>query len=133
MPYAGSWLESGVLDESARFRCPVLTKQGVIDQSVAGGESFLTVERGPIAVSAIKRHRDRDTLVVRLTNHADEVRTAALRCRVRILGAFRTSLLEERLTAIPTGDGHEIAVELGAHEIATLELELQGVGKRAWV
>jgi alpha-mannosidase len=86
-------------------------------------------------VSAIKRHETRETLVVRLWNLAAEPVTETLVLGKPIRGAWRASLLEERLEELAVGasggtpagapGSTELGLELGPHEIVTLEIELE--------
>ncbi len=57
----------GLRDLSQRYQNPVLTRQGVPAGTVLGG-SMLEKTNPAVAVSAIRRHPERDTLVVRLWN-----------------------------------------------------------------
>jgi alpha-mannosidase len=124
MPFAGNYLDAGVVARSLCYRVPVLTKQGVRDRCVPGGRGLLEKREGRVAVSAVKKHHTRDTLIVRLWNASSEEVLETLTTGVRCLGAWRTDLLEERLEELAT-DGRTVTASLGPHEIATLELALE--------
>ena len=126
MPYAGDFLSAGVKGWSERWRTPPLVVQGVEDGHLPGGTGLFAMTGEAVHVSAVKRHETRDTLVVRLHNLAEARREAALRFEPPVLGAWRTDLLEERLADLMIGGEHDLVVELGPHEIATLEVEFAG-------
>jgi hypothetical protein len=63
---------------------------------------------------------------VRLCNLADARREATLRFTPAVFEAWRTDLLEERLGGLMVGDAHEVVVELGPHEIGTVEVAFAG-------
>jgi len=121
LPYQGDWLTADVAGESRRWRVPPLTMQGVDDLHHPG--AWLMERPAPeIVVTAIKRSEDRDSLIVRLYNLAPNTISGPLRFGRPPTGAWRASLLEERADALAI-DGETIALELGAHEIFTLEVE----------
>jgi len=122
LPFAGDFVAADVPGWSARYRTPPLVVQGVEDGHVAGGSGLFALTSDAVRVSAVKRHETRDTLVVRLYNLAGARREAALRFGPAVLGAWRTGLLEERLCDLMIGDAHQVVVELGAHEIGTVEV-----------
>jgi len=122
LPYAGDSLAADVPGWSARYRTPPLVVQGVEDGHVPGGSGLFALSGEGVLVSAVKRHETRDTLVVRLCNLADARREAMLRFTPTVSGAWRTDLLEERLCDLMVGDAHHVVVELGPHEIGTVEV-----------
>jgi alpha-mannosidase len=126
LPYTGDFLAAGVKSWSERWRTPPLVVQGVDDGHVDGGDGLFALRGEGVHVSAIKKHEVRDTLVVRLCNLADARREAALRFGPAVAGAWRADLLEERLCDLMTAGGHDVVVELGPHEIGTLEIEFGG-------
>lgn len=128
MPFTGDYAGAGVVRRSLEYRVPVLTKQGVRDRCIPGGRGFLEKRDGRVTLSAVKRHRERDTLTVRLCNLSSEEVRETLTTGARCLGAWRTDLLEERLEELAT-DGRTVSVALGPHEIVTLELEFDRDGE----
>jgi len=123
LPYAGDFVSAGVKRWSERYRTPPLVVQGVEDQHLRGGAGLLRRTSAATAVTAVKRHEQRDTLVVRLYNLTPAPATETLVFGPRVRAAWRTDLLEERRDDLPVGGGHELQLPLGAHEIATLEVE----------
>jgi alpha-mannosidase len=122
LPYAGDSLAADVPGWSARYRTPPLVVQGVEDGHVPGDAGLFALTGDGVRVSAVKKHEVRDTLVVRLCNLADTRREATLHFAPAVLGAWRTDLLEERLCDLMIGDAHSLVVELGPHEIGTVEV-----------
>jgi len=129
VPYAGDFLAAGVRGISERYRTPVPSVQGVWDGHAPGGGGLVRKTSHLTSVSAIKRHETRDTLVVRVWNLAPETVAETLAFGRAIRGSWRVDLLEERLEEIAVGVGAsspttELGLELGPHEIVTLEIEL---------
>jgi alpha-mannosidase len=113
----------GLRDLSQRFQNPVLTRQGVPDGAVLGS-SLLEKTNPAVAVSAIRRHPARDTLVVRLWNQSGGPQREVLQLGMPAHAAWLLDLLEERqedlaLAAVPT---NEVVVDLLPHRIVTVEI-----------
>ena len=72
LSFWGDAIDADVKGASRRWRTPLPCVQGVLDGGVAGGEGLVSVATRRTAVSAIKAHEERETLVVRLTNLAAE-------------------------------------------------------------
>jgi len=126
LPFAGDFLGAGVPAWSRRWRTPPVAVQGVEDGLVPGGAGLLEVTGPTVAVSAIKKHEVRDTLVVRLCNLAPAAAEAVLVTGPALRAAWCTDLLEERLAPLAPADAHRLAIPLGPHEIATIEVEFAG-------
>jgi len=90
-----------------------------------GGASLLSSSCDRVRVSAVKRHAARNTLVVRLCNLSDERVDETLTLGRRVRAAWRTNLLEEREGDLPVCSGYQVALTLGAHGIATAEIEFE--------
>ena len=127
LPFDGDLFDAEVREASRRYRVRPVAVQGVREGSVAGGTSLLR-QRGAATVTAIKKHRERDTLIVRLYNPRSSREREVLTSDLPITGAWRTDLLEERTAPIAQDDGG-VAVALGPHEIVTLELEVSLSGR----
>jgi alpha-mannosidase len=123
VPFSGGHVEAGVKESSLRFRTQVLTKQGVREGSVSGGTGLLERKSPSTVVSAVKKHEKRDTLVVRLCNISGEAVEENLRFGADVAGAWRTDLLEERRSGLAPAGTRELPLELGPHEIMTIEVE----------
>jgi alpha-mannosidase len=122
LPFAGDWLEAGVKSQSDAWRVPVLTKQGVEAGLVPGGQGLLAKANRRTAVTAIKRHEERDSLVVRVVNLTDEEVHETLALGPEVKQAWRTNLLEEREEQLEVSPGNIVRVGLSGCEIGTVEL-----------
>ena len=123
LPFPGNHIAADVKGLSARYRTPIIAVQGVEDGLIPGGNGLFSKESNATAVSAVKQHASRDTLVVRLYNLTAEPVTETLTFGRQLHAAWRSDLLEERLAELAP-QGPRLAVVLGAHEILTLEVEL---------
>jgi len=125
-PFSGDAIAAELPSLSKRWRVAPLTRQGVEDGMLEGGTSLLSHASPAVRVSAVRRHADRDTLVVRLCNLAGSPVEETLTLGSRARGAWRTDLLEERENELGVGSGYQVALTLGAYEIATVEIEFEG-------
>jgi alpha-mannosidase len=123
VPFAGDYLEAGIKDISQRYRSQVLTIQGVADSSIAGGHSLFEHRSKYTCVSAVNQHETRDTLIIRLYNLRGESTDDSLVFELGIVSAWRTDLLEERVAELQTASSRELNLQLGPHEIVTLEVQ----------
>ena len=119
-PYAGGWLDADVPGASTRWRCPPLSVQGVAEQAAAGGW-LLRCDETRVQVTAVKQCEERDTLIVRVCNLADESCTAPLSFGRDVAGVWHSNLLESRGNSL-THETRSLSVALKAHEISTLEI-----------
>ena len=113
----------GLRDLSQRYQNPVLTRQGVPAGTVLGG-SLLEKTNPAVAVSAIRRHPERDTLVVRLWNQTDQPQRETLRLGLPARAAWLLDLLEERQEdlELATTPASEVVADLLPHRIVTVEI-----------
>jgi len=125
LPFAGDWLIAGVKQVSERYRTPPIVKQGVAAGATPGGRSLLEKTNPAVSITAVKRHEERDTLVVRLVNLAAKAVTETLTFGVPVRAAWRTNLLEDRRRELEIVEGSRLDVPLRGHEIATLEIALE--------
>ena len=124
LPFEGEFREAGVRSWSRRYRVDPVTVQGVLAGSERGGRSLVRQESGRATVTAIKRHEQRDTLVVRLYNPFSEPIQETLRTDAMIAGAWLTDLLEEREAELPARP-HHVDLTIEPHRIITVELEIE--------
>ena len=122
MPYAGGWLDADVAGASTRWRCPPLSIQGVAGPAAAGAW-LLRCDEPRVRVTAIKRHEERDTLIVRLYNLGGEAVEAPLAFGREVAAVWSADLLEERDTPLAVDDACSLMAALGPHEISTLEID----------
>ncbi len=87
--------------------------------------SFLALDgepRGAVALSALKKADDRDSVILRVFNPGDRPVETQVNSDRALSGAHRTNLREQRQMSVPVKDGRA-RLTLGARKIATLELE----------
>jgi mannosylglycerate hydrolase len=125
LPFSGDCLTAGVEALSQRFRTPPLATQGVEEGLADGGAGLLEVSGDAVAVSAVKRHKARDTLVVRLWNLSSGPTEATLTFGRGVEAAWLTDLLEERVGELPVPDGEELTTALTPHSIVTIEISFR--------
>ena len=120
-PFAADAVDAGLPRLSREWRRPPYVVQGVADGHAPGGDGLLEFEGAGVAVSAVKRHAKRNTLVVRLYGFTGARAATVLRFGPAVARAWRTDLLEERIEEIPASARRiEMAVE--PYEIVTLEV-----------
>jgi mannosylglycerate hydrolase len=125
LPFSGDRLSAGVNARALGFRTPVLTKQGVVDGSTPGSSGLLSLEGGSVSVTAVKKHRSRDTLVVRAYNMSPHPAEAVLVFGRDVSRVWRVDILEERIEEWPVPDEGRVPVGFGPHEIVTVEIEFE--------
>ena len=94
------------------------------ENSVKGGASLIKQSSACVAITAVKKSADRDTLVVRLVNLLNKNHTELISSHYNIGRAWRVNLLEERQSRL---DFHEkeLKVNLHPNEIASLEIDFR--------
>jgi mannosylglycerate hydrolase len=125
LPFSGSRHAAGVRRVGQRWRAPVPVIQGVGDGSLAGDRGLLRVDAADAIVTALKRHEERDTLVVRLFNPRAEPVEARLVPGPTLRGATLLNLLEEATDVHPGIEDGMVVVSLPPHRIQTVELDLE--------
>lgn len=123
LPFAGDPLAADVKGASEAWRRPPLGSQGVTAGLVHGGASLFAKTNSRVAVSAIKRHEERDTLVLRLWNLSGEPASERLDFGRPLSAAWRCNLIEERGEALPPAGPAALELTLGPHAIVGLEVE----------
>lgn len=111
-----------IKQDSLRWRAEVVTTQGVAEGSAPGDRSLLRHQDARVAVSAIKRHEERDTLIVRLYNLTHRAVSDRLEVGAVLASAWRADLLERRGEPLELEGERVLPVTLGPHEITTVEL-----------
>ncbi len=122
MPFTGDWRHAAVPAESRRWRVRPPVIQGVETGHRPGGTELLRLESERLRVTAIKRHEERDTLVVRLHNLGDDAVAERLTVGLPVRSAWHVDLLEQRQGPVECS-GRELPLEVGPQRIVTLEIE----------
>ena len=123
-PHAGTWQEARVPAEAERFRHPLLVAAGTaVGAEVAPAQleaDGLRVEGRDVSLTALRR-RD-DWLEVRVVRLAAGSGRATVALPARIVEARHCDLLGRPDRAIPVDADGAVSIELGAWQIATLQL-----------
>ncbi len=122
VPFAGDWLGADVLGISRRFHVAPLVVQGVADGCVPGGAGLVGKTSARTAITAVKRQEERDTLIVRVYNLTGEKVAETLTFGRDCRSGWRTNLLEERQEELIAFSPRELGLEMGPHEIVTVEV-----------
>jgi alpha-mannosidase len=128
VPFADNFIDADIKGISRRYRTSPPCVQGVEDGAVPGGRGLLATRTRKTCISAVKKHTSRDSLVVRLYNLTPEPVDEMLSFGADLRSAFRTDLFEKRATELPSNSPRELCVQLGPHEIVTIEVQLAGAG-----
>ena len=86
--------------------------------------SFLTIDKPELVISALKRSRNEQNLVVRLYNISPETLTARIKTSKPIEEAWFVNLNEQRQEQIQLLDRSTIKIQTRGHQIITLEFQL---------
>ena len=122
-PHAGNWEEGGVYDEALAFAAPLRVAQtGRHAGTLPLSHGLLSLEAGPLVLSAVKKAEERDSIVVRLFNPTDRPCRQALRAARDIAEAWLVNLNEERLAPAPLSDTTSVDVTADAKRIVSIEI-----------
>ncbi len=121
--YDGDHVAAGVKRHSRRYRVPILSVQGVADQAIPGGEGLVEVGTSSAVTTAIKKHEERNSLIIRLNNPGDGAIEETLTFGRDIARVWRVNLLEERLSEVLPGSPRTVTASLGPYAIQTLDIE----------
>lgn len=125
MPFAGDGLAAGVKHAALAWRTPPLVVQGVEDGLTPTSEGLVESSSRQLAITAIKKHERRDTLIIRMVNLSPSPAATELSFGRALRSARRTNLLEEPAgPELPISD-RRLALTANPHEIVTLEIEFQ--------
>ncbi len=124
-PFGPEVRPARIQQESQEWRTKMILIQGVSAGSLPGEQWLVRHDQEAVAVSAIKKHEERDTLIVRMYNLTDATVNDTLRSSLRIAQAWTTDLLERRIASLESLEEYACPVALGPFEIATIELHLE--------
>ncbi len=125
-PFVGPPDLADLVRNGQAWRCPPSTWQGTADHAARlADESLLELDADRVVLTAIKKHEQRDTLVLRMYALGDRGGGARLRFARPVRAAWRCNLLEDRAAPLSV-DPAALRVELGPHEILTVEVALAG-------
>lgn len=129
LPHAGDWRKGRVFEEAENFQLPLLATQSGANRE--GGPwglegSLAALAPASLALGAIKKAEDRDTLVVRVNNPGSRAETATLEFPQAVAHAQVLDMNEDPLedTPAPRIAGSRVTFPVGAKKILTLEVAL---------
>jgi alpha-mannosidase len=120
-PFAGDWRGAEVKMRSQEWHVPSLLVQGVEDGARTGGQGLVQCLGAGVAVTAIKKHETRDSLVVRLYGLLEEPTEATLRVALPIQRAWLCNVLEARDKELEP-NGRDLTVLVDPYRIVTVEI-----------
>ncbi len=118
--------DAAVKQLSRRYRVPLLAVQGVATGALPEHGGLMRHEEDAVCVSAVKRHRARETAVVRLYNTGSEPVADRLVFGRRVAEAWITDLLEARQAPLEPADERSLVIRLAPHAIVTVEVAFAG-------
>lgn len=125
-PHSGNWSEGNVYAEADRLNAEPLAFQ--ITPSGIGAlpaqSSLFELVSEELVLSSVKKLEDRDGVAVRVFNPTAMPAEGSLKLRPEFGGVYKLNVNEERQEAL-SSDSQAIALNLGAGEIFTLEVECQ--------
>lgn len=123
LPYTGDWCAARVREWSRRWRVAPLLRQGVAEGRLRESCAGLAQARAEsVEITALRRHPQRGSWIVRLCNLTDAPLRETLRCGRPLRGAWRCDLLEERELELAVV-GTWLEIDIAPAEILTLELD----------
>lgn len=122
-PHEGDWSAGGVPRQAREFSIPLRWIQTDSHEGdLPPSRSVLAVEPPAVAVTAIKRCRDREGLIVRLCNLSPDEVEAKLRLGFKIARAHLCNLAEERQAELRPTRGRMLTLPMAGRKIATVEI-----------
>ena len=123
MPFQGDGVVAGVKAESARWRTPLPARQGVASLAVPGTPGLIWGLSHRAALSSLRLHPDRGSLLLRIYNLTGEDIEENLQLGFDAAEVWRCDLLEERESKIEFVRTTEIELALKRFEILTIEIK----------
>ncbi len=125
LPHAGTWMDARVWQQAHGHNVPfIYTQTGAHNGHLPAEYSFIEVSPAELIVTAVKKAEDRDSLMVRFFNIADEPVHEA---RIRVKGAVSANvanLNEEKGRELEMEADGAVLIDVPARKIATLEFIL---------
>lgn len=120
-PHAGNERMAKVEQTALAFNHPVAVYEGAATGRLP--ESFLSVDKANVEITAVKRAEDDDSIIVRLNERDGIGTTAKLTLPEKAKGAFACNLMEQEREKLPWTGG-ALELKLKPFEIVTIGLEI---------
>ena len=123
MPHKGTWEEGDLYRETDKFLLKLETAQaGKGGGSLPKELSFVEITSEKIALSAMKKSEERDSLILRLYNPTMESVDTELKFYNKIREVWLTNMNEERREKLDITDKNVIALSFGHKKVQTVEI-----------
>ena len=123
MPHKGTWEEGDIYREADKFLLKLETAQAGKGGGTLPKElSFVEITSKKIALSAMKKSEERDSLVLRLYNPTMENVETELKFYNKIREVWLTNMNEERREKLDITDKNMIALSFGHKKVQTVEV-----------
>ena len=119
-PFTGDWVDARVKHWATRYKTPIKSMQGVKDDSISDNW-LLEKENDAVAITAIKKHESRDTMVVRMVNLTGENVVEKIQTSKKIKTCWKVNLLESREAKVDSKSDY-FEANLKPYEIGTFEV-----------
>jgi alpha-mannosidase len=121
-PHEGTWEDGELFAKSDAFNLTMEVAQaGKHDGDLPWESSFFSVAPGTLALSAVKKCEDRDSVILRIFNPTGEDVEATVSAYKPIKQAWLTNMNEERRDEL-NPDGSDVPFPVPRKKIMTLEL-----------
>ena len=121
-PHAGRWDEAGLHETALAFNTPLRACQfGKQEGCLPTTNSFLELDGKNLVLSAVKKARDRDSVLVRLFNPTGQTVEATLTAGFDFSEAHLVNLAEERTSPLDAR-GRSVSFTVGKGKIVGIEL-----------
>jgi len=121
-PHEGGWENADLYGQADRFNLMLEVGQaGKHEGDLPWELSFFSVQPSEVAVSALKRCEDRDSVILRIFNPTSRAIDALVRTHKAPSSVWLTNMNEERREELAS-EGGEVKVAMGPKKIVTLEM-----------
>jgi mannosylglycerate hydrolase len=125
LPHEGDWEAGEVLSQADIFNLTMQAGEaGVHEGDLPWEASFVSVEPHQLALSALKKCEDRDSIILRVYNPTDKELDSVITSFWDIREAWLVNMNEERREKL-TASGRSIRLTVPKKKIVTLELEVE--------
>ena len=119
-PFTGDWVDARVKHWATRYKTPIKSMQGVEDNSISDNW-LLEKNNDAVAITAIKKHESRDTMIVRMVNLTGRNVVEKIQTSKKIQACWKVNLLESKRVRVDNRpDCFE--ADLKPYEIGTFEV-----------
>jgi mannosylglycerate hydrolase len=123
--HKGNWEEGEVYQKALKFNTPLRTAQiGKHSGTLPFSKGYLQVEPSALAVTAVKKAQDRNSIIVRVFNPTDKTIKANMQTGFDYKETYLVNLNEERQEKIQSASNGTIEMKITGKKIVTIEFIL---------